>query len=577
MNNIRLSFAVDADSVSLKSILKKDFLELQMRAISSANPNLNGSWFTKEALLDAVDSCKNKPILGYFNADGDFESHNGVWRKDVETGLDYWDTKDGEQVLGLIRDSDDIKVVDGEDGLSWLCLSCALWTQYNFKQVKRLIKDAKKAKETGGVTKNISVEIDILEGEKQDNGVYRIDKFKLAGITILGSRKGKQVLPGIADAALSIPEIVGSDFYAKQESAIRAAYARLDDNTTDGGKIKEDVLAMNDELNNVQPTTDIQPNPENPEENAPKTQFEGEEVCPECGKNPCECAKDPEQECGHCATKCEEGDEHDDDDDEGDDHEGDKGGEGNPEEDYDAGEPNPDEIKDVAWLISNLSYGFSEIDCSINYYEFLMENHPERAPHGDYIISVLKRIRNYYTKIEGTIGGLLAKIAGEITEADEQYEAKLAKYENVEELIENYEKEISDNATLTETNDNLKASIDIYEKENNELKGRLDQYAHDEFMTQVDSLMKSVQLDEEVAKAIYEACNNGSLHNYDEVKTKVALAVFEAQQITENIPQNKSLQSPVITPDTQAAFEAKAEKGQKRDSWTIMREHYINK
>ena len=206
-----------------------------------------------------------------------------------------------------------------------------------------------------------------------------------------------------------------------------------------------------------------------------------------------------------------------------------------------------------------------------------MKNYPEKAPHGDYIISVLKRMRNYYTKIEGTVGGLLAKIAGEITEADEQYEAKLAKYENVEELIENYEKEISDNATLTETNGNLKASVDTYEKENSELKGRLDKYAHEEFMAQVDALMKSVQLDEKVSKAIYEACNNGSLHTYDEVKTKGALAVFEAQQSTENIPQNKSLQSPVITPDTQAAFEAKAEKGQKRDSWTIMREHYINK
>jgi len=123
----------------------------------------------------------------------------------------------------------------------------------------------------------------------------------------------------------------------------------------------------------------------------------------------------------------------------------------------------------------------------------------------------------------------------------------------------------------------LKTSVDTYEKENNELKGRLDKYAHEEFMTQVDALMKSVQLDEEVSKAIYEACNNGSLHTYDEVKTKVALAVFEAQQSNENIPQNTSLQSPVITPDTQAAFEAKAEKGQKRDSWTIMREHYIKK
>ena len=50
--------------------MKKDFLELQMRAISTANPNLNGSWFTKEALVDAIDECKNKPILGYFNSDG---------------------------------------------------------------------------------------------------------------------------------------------------------------------------------------------------------------------------------------------------------------------------------------------------------------------------------------------------------------------------------------------------------------------------------------------------------------------------------------------------------------------------
>ena len=154
----KISFAVNADSVSLKSIYKKDFLELQMRAISTANPNLNGSWFTEESLQDAIESCKNKPILGYFN-DGDFESHNGIWRKDIETGIDYWDTtKNGEQILGFIRENDDIKIVKDEEGLSWLCLSCALWTQYNFKQVKRLIKDAKRAKATGGVTKNISVE-----------------------------------------------------------------------------------------------------------------------------------------------------------------------------------------------------------------------------------------------------------------------------------------------------------------------------------------------------------------------------------------------------------------------------------
>ena len=582
MSSIRLSFAVDADSVSLKSILKKDFLELQMRAISTANPNLNGSWFTREALEDAVDSCKNKPILGYFNSEGDFESHNGTWRKDVETGLDYWDTKDGEQVLGLIRDSDDIKVVDGEDGLSWLCLSCALWTQYNFKQVKRLIKDAKRAKENGGVTKNISVEIDIIEGEKQENGIYRIDKFKLAGITILGSRKGKQVLPGIADAALSIPEIMGSDFYAKQESVIRAAYARLDN--TDDGNAKEDVLDMNEQDLNVQTNSeDIQQahvTPEGaPAASASETpaQFAEGEVCPECGKNPCVCEhKEEQEECheheekgepeANCQLEKEEGKEGE--------KEGEDKGEPTPEgkeqeaaQEGGEGEQSPREVRDVAWLINNVSYSFNEIDATIGYYEFMMESYPEEVPHGAYIISVLKRIRNAQMLIQGTLGGLLSKIAGEISEADEQYEAKLTKYENIDELIKNYESELDHVGEM-------QTQIDSYKAENDNLKTSISKYEHSDFMKEVDGLIKSVKLDDNTSKAIYEACENGTLKTYEEVKVKVALAVFEAQQSNDNIQPNTPLQSPVITPDTQAAFEAKAEKGQKRDSWTIMREHY---
>ena len=580
----RMSFAVDADSISLKSIMKKDFLELQMRAISTANPNLNGSWFTKEALEDAIDDCKNKPILGYFNSDGDFESHNGTWKKDIETGLDYWDTQNGEQVLGLIRENDDIKVVDDEDGLSWLCLSCALWTQYNFKQVKRLIKDAKRAKENGGVTKNISVEIDIKEGEKMDNGVYRIDKFKLMGITILGSRKGKKVLPGIEDAALSIPEIIGSDFYEKQETAIRAAYARLDNN--DGGDeedvLKMDLLNKDLEQENIQPTTD----PSEP------TQFEegagaGEgEICPICGNNPCTCAKKEDEACDGGKPKDEESfegqgnddgkdDDKDDDGDKGDDDKGDEGKKDNKDE-YAQEPTNTEEVRDVAWLIGNVSYNTDNINCTIGYYNYLIENEPDKAPHGAYIVSVLKRILNAETKVQGTLGGLLNKLAGEITEADEQYEAKLAQYENVDELIENYEKAVASVEELTANNNSLTQEKEQFSKDNEELKTRLEKYAHEEFMAQVDNLIKSVKLDEAVTKEIYEACTNGSLQDYNEVKTKVAFAVLEAQQNIENTENTQSLQSPVVNPDVQAAFEAKAEKGQKRDSWTIMRE-YRNK
>ena len=67
----------------------------------------------------SLDSFKNKPILGYFE-DGDFVSHNGKWAKDPETQMDYWDTLGtrGERILGLIRNDDEVKIVEDENGLS---------------------------------------------------------------------------------------------------------------------------------------------------------------------------------------------------------------------------------------------------------------------------------------------------------------------------------------------------------------------------------------------------------------------------------------------------------------------------
>lgn len=88
MENTRLSFAVDANQIDIKPLLQKEFLELSMKAISSANPNLNNSWFTKESMEKGIETFKNKPILGYFG-NNDFESHNGEYKNDPETGLDY--------------------------------------------------------------------------------------------------------------------------------------------------------------------------------------------------------------------------------------------------------------------------------------------------------------------------------------------------------------------------------------------------------------------------------------------------------------------------------------------------------
>ena len=64
-NNKKLVFDVDANQIKIKKLLKKDFLELSMKAISSANPNRNMSWFTPEAMEKALPTFYNKPILTF--------------------------------------------------------------------------------------------------------------------------------------------------------------------------------------------------------------------------------------------------------------------------------------------------------------------------------------------------------------------------------------------------------------------------------------------------------------------------------------------------------------------------------
>ena len=268
-----------------------------MRAISSANPNRNGSWFTPESMAKALPTFVNKPILGYFE-NGDFVSHNGEWGHDSETELDYWDTlgKKGERILGIIRESDSVGIVHDNAGLSWITFTCALWTQYSFKQVKRLIKDAKRAQKRGGTTKNISVEVDILDYEILPNGVMKINDFNLVGVTILGSRNGVPVEPGIENAELSVVDVMGREVYAHQAETLRLAYAKLDGPTAET-KEENQVSKEDQILDPEQPATFETPA-------APSE----EEVCPKCGKNPCECEKEPDEgtECKNEAAPEEE-------------------------------------------------------------------------------------------------------------------------------------------------------------------------------------------------------------------------------------------------------------------------------
>lgn len=541
-NSKKLFLEVDASQIDIKQLLKKDFLELSMRAISSANPNRNNSWFTKESMIKSKDSFINKPIMGYFE-NGDFVSHNGDWNYDSETEMSYWDTlgKKGERILGLIRESDEINIVEDDKGLSWITFTCALWTQYSFKQVKRLIKDAKRAQRTGESAKNISVEVDITDYEMLDNGVMKINEFNLVGVTILGTRNGVKVEPGIEDAELSVVDIMGKDFYSKQEQTLRLAYEKLNNSI----KNKEESQMENEQILNENVQQEALSTKQNVDTNIQleqtscEQQAEAGEVCPECGKNPCECEPKNEQEgCGEGEAKNEQLEQ----------------------QACECGccepEPEPDPIHDITWLINDCSWNISSLKQSIEYYE----KH-DGVEGQQYILAVLGRILERQVESEKELGELLGKIAAGITQVDLDYEAKLSKYSNIGELIEKYE------ALLVEKDD---ISAKLSEKTK-----VADAYEHQDFLTKAKALIASAKLDEATSAKFVESCDKLEIKTLDELKVQVALYAFDSN--ISNETNGPAFTAPVSVPDVTAAFaDNKQSKNKKTDHWSALHE-YIGK
>ena len=390
-------FDLQSDRLLLKEIIKKEFLAIEIWAINDDDPNNNYSHFVAEDYARSLPSFVDKPILGYF-AQGDFKAHEGQIAKDDEMDISYWDNSKGEQILGFIRDKDKVEVREKE-GKKWIVTTAVLWSNYNYHQIKKIIKDKRK---------KVSVEIEVEDGyftnlngerlnaielkndrtlivknnegheERYKYGTYieHITKFDLSGITILGSKMGMPIKEGIEGASLSILDEMGKALFSRQQQALCFAYQKLD-GQSDGVDAnitfsKEDKGEMDNQDLNVEtlgtPTSEnfeakqpeeiedkgatldepgdaikMEENQEcKMEENCKMDEHEckldgevedncklqqenqeqensdadghsencAEEVCPDCGKDPCECSATEDQNC-----KLAEDEENDDDDD----------------------------------------------------------------------------------------------------------------------------------------------------------------------------------------------------------------------------------------------------------------------
>lgn len=245
----KLSFELSSQQLKIKSLLNKEFIQTEVWAISDEYPNRNNSHFTLESLNEGKKTVVNKPVLGAFGLKGkpDFDAHNGEINYDHETNLPFWDYENGERVLGVIRESDKVDVKQ-KDGHNWLVFSCCLWTYYNFKAVKNVLKNK---------TKKVSVEVEVEESHIDENGIEVITKFNLLAVTILGN----DVSEGIPNAHMSILDKMEYAMFNKQVACLNFAYDKMKNQAQENKNIEQNGRTVA-EIFGLSQSSDIQINTE---------------------------------------------------------------------------------------------------------------------------------------------------------------------------------------------------------------------------------------------------------------------------------------------------------------------------
>lgn len=154
--------------------------------------NSNNCAFDLESIQKAEKTCCNIPILAHIRKDDlgnlDFDDHN-IITKLVTTpeGLkleEYYI----EQPIGLVPETNEA-TYEEIDGQTWLSVTGYIWKGYS-NEALSIIDNSD--------FKGISMEIKVLNGSKDDNGIYNISDFIFRGITVLGDH----VRPAIDGAKL---------------------------------------------------------------------------------------------------------------------------------------------------------------------------------------------------------------------------------------------------------------------------------------------------------------------------------------------------------------------------------------
>ena len=296
------------------SLNNPDFHLVKLRIMSSGE-NYNGSSFTIDSLNKAKDSVAYTPILaniveredGELDANGhdvDFEM-----KADYKGNVSFKETYVERPVGVFLNNSTEIKY-DEENDVNYIQAYGIIWKTYSS------MYDILKRDEV----KDVSVEIEVINGQFRDDGYYEIQEYNILATTILGNGN----LPAIENSRIEFNFSQDNDYRSKLE---QVDILLQNFNKKGGGKGMDENKELEQEFSEEEaveiPVIVDEPQQEFAEEDEVEEDMacgnkkkkrcaeDEEEVCPECGKpmSECECDKEEDMACGTKKKKkcsCEE-------------------------------------------------------------------------------------------------------------------------------------------------------------------------------------------------------------------------------------------------------------------------------
>lgn len=234
--------------------------------IMHTGENLNGSVFSENSIDCSINTLSNIPILAYVEKtsydEKDFKGH--------EMDYDVYEDENGEikireyykeMPIGVIPETNEYfkEEIDGE-----IYLGCYgyIWKCYSNDAYDILVEDREK---------EVSMEILIKECSYDRKNRCNINKFEFLGVTVLGAK-----VPGAMGTECQLSMDFSAD--SQEYKYFFEAVDKLNKFLKYQGK--ESVVKV--------------------EENK-TVEFKEEEVCPDCGENPCIC--DDKEEEAKCSTE----------------------------------------------------------------------------------------------------------------------------------------------------------------------------------------------------------------------------------------------------------------------------------